>query len=199
MNVLRRTHRWTATVAVALAAIAVVAGAPSLAPALAASASCPGAHAPVARLGPARARHAVLCLLNQRRRGFGLPALRDSRALDRAAQGWTATMIAERYFGHGSELGARLTAAGFDWSRAGENVATGYATPAAVVKGWMASRGHCANILDPGFRYAGGGASALAIGGYGTGAGTWTEDFGLLLGQRAPSANRAPASGCPYR
>ena len=28
--------------------------------------------------------------------------------------------------------------------------------------------------------------------------GTWTNDFGLLMGQHAASGNWGPAEGCPY-
>ena len=38
---------------------------------------------------------------------------------------------------------------------AGENVAYGYATGRAVVRGWMDSPGHRANILEPRFRLLG--------------------------------------------
>ena len=48
-------------------------------------------------------------------------------------------------------LAARITAAGFNSSAAGENIATGFATPHDVVKAWMASTGHCRNILAPTF------------------------------------------------
>lgn len=38
---------------------------------------------------------------------------------------------------------------------AGENLAYGFKTPAAVVTGWMNSPGHRRNVLDPDFRYIG--------------------------------------------
>ncbi|MDE5753217.1 MAG: hypothetical protein K2H89_01530, partial [Oscillospiraceae bacterium] len=41
------------------------------------------------------------------------------------------------------------------WGSVGENIAWGYATPEAVVKGWMSSEGHRANILGSNFRYIG--------------------------------------------
>ena len=37
----------------------------------------------------------------------------------------------------------------------GENIAFGYATPAAVLKGWWGSSGHRANMLDARYRYMG--------------------------------------------
>jgi hypothetical protein len=62
----------------------------------------------------------------------------------------------------------------------------------------MASTGHCQNILNPQYRYVGTGVSGNAISGYSTGSGTWTQDFGLLMGQHAASGNWGPAEGCPY-
>ena len=49
----------------------------------------------------------------------------------------------------------RMTAAGYSWSTAGENIAAVYSSPAAVMAGWMASSGHRANILSTGYREIG--------------------------------------------
>ncbi len=143
-------------------------------------------------------RAAVLCLVNQQRTTRGLPALVQDGRLERSAQGWAATMIATGQFTHGVNFAARISAAGFDWSFAGENIATGYPTPAAVVLGWMASTGHCRNILEPGFSAIGIGVVARPVGGYASGPATWTEDFALPMGKAAPSGNTGPQNGCPY-
>jgi uncharacterized protein YkwD len=140
---------------------------------------------------------AILCLLNRERAHFHLPTLRLSRRLDDSAQSWTNTMVHDRSFSHGSDFGARVSATGFDWSQIGENIADGYPTPAGAVRAWMASTGHCENILSPEFREVGAGFDhGSAIGGYHRG--TWTLDLGLLMRQRAPSDNWRPAEGCPY-
>ena len=94
-----------------------------------------------------------------------------------------------------AQLAERISAVGFHWSQAGENIATGFPTPYSVVAGWMRSTGHCKNILDPAFRDVGTGVNAHATV---ASNGTWTQDFGLLVGQRPASGNRAPAAGCPY-
>jgi uncharacterized protein YkwD len=60
----------------------------------------------------------------------------------------------------------------------------------------MASTDHCRNILNPSFRDIGTGQSDSSVGPYADG--TWTQDFGLRLGQPAPSHNRGPMEGCPY-
>lgn len=128
----------------------------------------------------------------------GLPALEASPKLDRAAQAWNQWMVATGDFTHGSGFAARLSAAGYAWQTAGENIATGFATPRSVVEAWMASADHCRNILDPSFRDVGTGVTPAAVGTWASQPSTWTQDFGLSMGQGAPSANTAPQNGCPY-
>ncbi|MFZ0385190.1 MAG: CAP domain-containing protein [Solirubrobacteraceae bacterium] len=160
-----------------------------------ATSTCSGGRTAIAASTKSALRTAVVCLINQQRTSRGLPVLIADSKLDRSAQAWTDEMVAHHEFTHGADFAERITAAGFHWSQAGENIATGYPTPASVVAGWMRSAGHCENILDPAFRYVGTGVSRGATI---VSPGTWTQDFGLLRGQRAPSGNRAPAAGCPY-
>ena len=157
--------------------------------------SCAGATTAIAVSTKPALRAAVVCLINRQRTSRGLPRLVADSKLDRSAQGWTNEMVSHHEFTHGADFAERISAAGFRWSQAGENIATGYPTPTSVVAGWMRSTGHCENILDPAFRYVGTGVSRGATV---LSPGTWTQDFGLLMGQRAPSGNRGPESGCPY-
>jgi uncharacterized protein YkwD len=158
---------------------------------------CAGAGTP-ATAAPKRAmRAAVVCLVNQQRARHHLPPLHASAALDRSAQHWTDSMVASDQFTHGSNFSARISAAGFHWSFAGENIASGFQTPREVVRGWMASTGHCQNILNPNFADVGTGVSPHGVSGVGPS--TWTQDFGLWMGHGAPSHNGGPAAGCPYR
>jgi uncharacterized protein YkwD len=106
-------------------------------------------------------------------------------------------MVRSGSFSHGADFASRISAAGFSWSRAGENIATGFRTPAAVVRAWMASTGHCVNILSPSFADVGTGISRHGVAGSGS-AGTWTQDFALPMGHRPPSYKSGPANGCPY-
>ena len=161
-------------------------------------APCPGSQAPIAVAQRAEMRRAVLCLLDRQRHARGLPGLQASGRLDLSAQRWTNTMVDHGALSHGADFSARITAAGFDWSHVGENIAAGYRTPAGVVRAWMRSTGHCQNILDPMFREVGTGTDAAAAGGSPSGPGTWTIDLGLGIGQRQASGNWAPAAGCPY-
>jgi uncharacterized protein YkwD len=162
------------------------------------AAGCAQAHVSISHTSRAAVQRSVVCLINGQRRSRGLPALRESSLLNRSAQGWTNTMVSLDDFSHGADFAARISAVGFDWSSAGENIATGFSTPASVVSGWMGSTGHCQNILNPTYRYVGTGVSARSVAGFSNLAGTWTQDFALGMGQSAPSSNWGPADGCPY-
>jgi uncharacterized protein YkwD len=143
-------------------------------------------------------RNAVLCLVNQQRAAHGLPRLRGSADLTRSAQGWSDEMLASRTFSHGSDFAARIADAGYRWSVVGENIATGFSTARAVVRAWMASTGHCQNILNPSYRSLGVGITRDSMRGARRGAAIWTQDFGLHAAQSARSNNWGPADGCPY-
>ena len=157
---------------------------------------CRYAHTPIARASRHELQNAVVCLINRQRAARHLPRLHENRRLNRSAQGWTNTMVRHHDFTHGADFAARITDVGFDWSMVGENIAAGYRTAAAVVRAWMASPGHCRNILTPTFVDVGTGVSRRAV--PGGGRGTWTQDFGLPMGAHAPSGNWGPADGCPY-
>jgi uncharacterized protein YkwD len=90
-------------------------------------------------------------------------------------------MVAANFFSHtgsnGSNAGQRATAAGYIWQSVGENIAAGQRSVAAVVAGWMASPGHCANIMQASFRDIG---VACVNGGAGNAYATyWTMALGL--------------------
>lgn len=163
------------------AAIAVVAVAgPALAlPAGASAASCSGATRTVRSQGAAKAEAAVRCLVNQRRADAGLGALRFDRRAANAAQRHTNDMVRRRYFDHtspgGSSVGDRLSGSGMRWADVGENIAVGQRTPAAVVRGWMKSPGHRANIMNRRFTVLGVGTTSKGTRGFS--GPTWTQVF----------------------
>jgi uncharacterized protein YkwD len=134
---------------------------------------------------------ATLCLLNNARARHGLAKLRLSRKLGRAARHHSADMARRGYFSHDSRSGAsfldRIRRAGYlrrahQWY-VGENIAWGtgrLATPRAIVRAWMRSRGHRANILNRRFRQIGVGISYNApVRVAGRVAATYTTDFGM--------------------
>lgn len=111
------------------------------------------------------------------------PAARElawNAALTQAAAAHSDDMVANNFFDHtgsnGSTLGTRVTAAGYQWSSVGENIAAGQAGVAEVVDGWMKSDGHCANLMNSAFRDIG---VACVAGNANTTYRTyWTQDFG---------------------
>ncbi len=181
----------------ALLALGLMGAAPGAGAAGTPPATCTGADVPAAAAPSAAMRNAVVCLVNRQRAARRLPALRASARLDHAAQQWTNVMISSGTFSHGTDFSGRISATGYFWSAAGENIATGFQTPRQAVSAWMASPDHCHNILDPSYADVGTGLSTQPLGGYAPS--TWTQDFGLWMGRAQPSHNLAPARGCPYR
>jgi uncharacterized protein YkwD len=123
----------------------------------------------------------VLSIVNRERAAAGCSAVTSDDRLVAAARAHSADMAARGYFSHttpeGVEFATRITQAGYRWSRAGENIAKGQATPAAVMTGWMNSSGHKANILNCSFKNLGVGVAADADGRL-----VWTQDFASPLG-----------------
>ena len=101
----------------------------------------------------------ILELVNIERVNEGLDPLSIDIQLDQAANFHNDEMVRADMMSHQlpgeANLGDRVTATGYDWTRVGENVAAGYTTPEAVVEGWMNSPGHRANILNPEFKHIG--------------------------------------------
>lgn len=118
---------------------------------------------------------AVIRLTNAERAKAGCKALRLDSRVRTAARRHSADMARTRKMSHtgsdGSTFVDRLARAGYSAAGA-ENVAMGYGTPAAVMKGWMASSGHRANILNCKLRAIGVGIDYRNSGPW------WTQDFG---------------------
>ncbi len=172
--------------------------APAPPPAPQAPGVCTGASLDAATTPASQLRTAVVCLVNRERVSRGLPALTENARLDFSAQLWTNWMVSNNPFTHGDDFAGRISDTGYEWQMAGENIATGYDTPAQVLAGWMASTDHCRNILDPGFRDLGVGVNASPVADYASGPATWAEDFGLDMNANALSTNTGPQNGCPY-
>ena len=130
----------------------------------------------------------VLELANQRRAQGGCcgatcfgasRALTPSENLRAAARLHARDMAEHGLFSHDSFDGRtfvdRAAEANFRGCSLGENIAQGHQSPEAVVAGWMASEGHCANILSRSF-------SELGVGFYDDVQAElrrlWVQDFG---------------------
>ena len=120
----------------------------------------------------------LLGVVNEVRGNHGLRPLKVDPALARAARSYTATMLRTGVFTHGDMFG-RLSQSGAAGPMYGENLAWGtgpYATARQVVRGWMGSPGHRANLLRPGWTRIGLGALKGTFAGY-RGATVFTADF----------------------
>ena len=95
----------------------------------------------------------VIRYTNRMRRRNGLDTLKKSQLLTKAAQAHVDDMDAVgRYLGHessdGRELRDRINQVGYEWSYIAENAASGQGSAKDVVKSWMNSTGHRANLLN---------------------------------------------------
>lgn len=115
----------------------------------------------------------VVSLVNAERAKQGLSALTVSTKVQQAAQ--TRAGELKTSFSHTRPSGAScftaLTEAGVSYTRAGENIAYGQSSPAAVVQAWMNSSGHRANILSRDFTTIGVGYTVV------NGTAYWSQFF----------------------
>jgi len=106
------------------------------------------------------------------------PPLSVSRQLNDAAASHARDMARKNYFDHqgsdGSQPRDRVLRAGYQSRLTGENIALGPESAEEVVAGWLASPGHCANIMDSRFQHIGVGMTT----GRGRGQIYWVQDFG---------------------
>jgi uncharacterized protein YkwD len=146
------------------------------------AAGCRGADA---RGGSPAARGAAMrCLVSHARVAAGRPALRERSALDRAATAKAALIGRCRSFSHtpcGTTMAGPMRRAGYARGcySVGENLAwvTSGATPRQVLKLWLASPAHRANLLNAGFRDTGIARRLVTLPGAGR-VEVWVEDFG---------------------
>jgi uncharacterized protein YkwD len=107
------------------------------------------------------------------------PPLKANPLLERAAAVHAQDMAQHSYLEHESRDGAspadRATRTGYPWRSVGENIASGQTSPEQVVRDWIGSPEHCANLMSPSFTEMG---VAFAVN-LNSGSGIyWTEVFG---------------------
>ncbi|MGW4160884.1 CAP domain-containing protein [Streptomyces sp. NPDC004788] len=116
----------------------------------------------------------VVRLVNVERARVGCPVIRSDADLAALAGAFSADMAARNFFDHTDPDGAtpwtRATKAGITGLGA-ENIALGQVDAAAVMRSWMASDGHRANILNCDYKAIGVGVH------FGAGGPWWTQDF----------------------
>lgn len=131
-----------------------------------------------AAAGLTRAESRLLRDLNRVRAAHGLAPLRYDPRLQRAARAHSHDMLMTQMFQHGA-FGARMMEFDVRGTLTGENLAWGNGTcgtATAIVRAWLASPEHRANLLRPAFTRIGIGDLVGAFLGY-TGAHVVTADF----------------------
>ncbi|RMM66330.1 Allergen V5/Tpx-1 related protein [Pseudomonas savastanoi pv. glycinea] len=99
--------------------------------------------------------------------------------LETAAQGHSQSMASENYFTHrgfdNDSPADRARAAGYGGRQIGENIAAGQSTVSKAMASWLASPGHCANLMNPMFTEVGAAYATATNADYGV---YWTMLFG---------------------
>jgi uncharacterized protein YkwD len=132
---------------------------------------CPGADSRPLPGNAAAARFATVCLINQLRRSYRLPALSANRYLQRVATGQAGQMVRWNYFSDlppaGRPAGALIASSRYAAHAArlstGQNIGWGTgddASPSTMVSAWMASPPHRRLMLARAFHNVGVGISA---------------------------------------
>lgn len=132
----------------------------------------------------------MFSLINAEREKAGVPPLKLSQALNRAAAWKSADSSASgQGLSHQDSLGRMPSARARDCGYPGgaaENIAYGFPSAAATLAAWMGSPGHRANILHTGYAVIGIGQQGPA----------WTTNFGFTddSGSTAPPPATATAT-----
>jgi uncharacterized YkwD family protein/spore coat assembly protein SafA len=118
----------------------------------------------------------VIQLVNKERAKAGLKPLVENWELSRVAEFKSMDMKDNNYFDHNSKkYGSPFNMIknfGISYKTAGENIAAGQKTPEEVMKSWMNSPGHKANILNAGYTQIG--VGYVTGGSYNS---YWTQQF----------------------
>ena len=110
-----------------------------------------------------------------------VPALAWNDLLFSAAARHSRDMAQNDYFAHDSQdgrtPGQRIEAEGYLWRAFGENIAAGQLTVTEVMGDWLASPGHCSNLMSANVVNVGVSCVQQAGSTFGT---YWTMDLGSL-------------------
>lgn len=101
----------------------------------------------------------LLSYTNQQRSANGKASLTLNSKLNTAAQNKAQDMADDDYWSHNSPDGKTpwtfITATGYDYKTAGENLAYGFSTASATITGWMNSPPHRENLLSSSYTEVG--------------------------------------------
>ncbi|MDR0861728.1 MAG: CAP domain-containing protein [Oscillospiraceae bacterium] len=115
-------------------------------------------------------------LVNKQRVSAGLAPLKENWEVARVARYKSQDMINKKYFAHESPTYGSafrmMETFGIKFTAGGENIAYGQKSPAEVMKAWMNSPGHRANIMSRTYNQLGVGVAKAANGTF-----YWTQMF----------------------
>jgi uncharacterized protein YkwD len=81
-----------------------------------------------------------------------VPVLKINAQLSKAAEIHVMDMAANELFSHvgtdGSLPDDRISKAGYEWERVGENIGKGYKDVSAAIRGWQESANHCRQMMS---------------------------------------------------
>ncbi len=108
------------------------------------------------------------------------PALAWDCMLDQSSLTHSTSMANNDFHEHvspvdGTDPGDRIRAAGYTPQAWGENIAAGYADEESVMDGWLASPGHCSNLMSSAFTQMGAADASNPGSTFGK---YWTQNFG---------------------
>lgn len=159
------------------------------APAGAGAAGCANVSARPSSTSTKAVAKSTVCLINKERSTRGLRRMRLNGRLSDAAAHHAGDMVRRDYFSHVSPSGStflqRIRRTGYfggarSWA-AGENLAWGsgrLGTPRSIVRSWMKSPAHRANVLNGRFREVGIAVVRGSPDGLGASAATYVNTFG---------------------
>ncbi|HYF13190.1 MAG TPA: CAP domain-containing protein, partial [Candidatus Paceibacterota bacterium] len=137
----------------------------------------------------------VIALTNSEREGNGLQSVRENPTLAAAAQAKAQDMAVKGYFSHvgpdGKEPWTWMREAGYNFQYAGENLAVRFNDSSEVVKAWMESPSHRANIVKAVYTDIGIGVAQGTFQGHS--ATFVVQYFGTPTGTRIGPADRVQA------
>lgn len=98
----------------------------------------------------------IISLTNQLRQVRGISILESNSALTTSAQAKAEDMADNGYFGHtdayGNHMSYWMQSAGYNYLRAGENLAKGYTNSKTLIQAWTNSPTHYVNLVNTNYR-----------------------------------------------
>lgn len=156
--------------------------------------------------------NSLLDSTNDKRLANGKTSLKMNAQLTSAAQAKANDMTSKNYWSHntpdGKEPWSFVQGSGYQYSKAGENLAYGFNSSKEAITGWMNSPSHRANLLDGSYSevgfgfanakdYNGAGPETVVVAMYGQPLGAAASSNAEVAGQAAPVNSTSPLTQEP--